>query len=178
MLLERQLVVVMLIMPALIGVEYQAVPYLPCFVSLVQHADDHFKVWVVGYRITHYLAIVHVQYGRQIAFLPADIYLGYVRSPFLVGRSRREVPVHYVFRNLTYFPLVGVVVAAFADILQVFFLHDPVHSLVVDSVALVLQLGTDSVVTVTAPVFCMDCLYPPAFLGVAVGLFMQMVIVC
>ena len=133
---------------------------------------------MVGYRITHYLAIVHVQYGRQITFLPADIYFSYIRSPFLVGRSRREVSVHYVFCNLAYFPLVGVVVATFANILQVFFLHDSVHSLVVDSVALVLQLGTDSVVAVTALVLCMDCLYPPAFLGVAVGLFTQMVIVC
>ena len=178
MLLERQLVVVMLIVPALIGVEYQAIPYLPCPVSLVQHVDDHLKVRVVGYRITHYFAIVHVQYGRQIAFLPVDIYFGHVRSPFLVGRSRREVPVHYVFRDLAYFPLVGVVVAAFADILQIFFLHDPVHGLVVDSVTLVLHLGADSVVAVTALVFRMDSPYPPTFLGVAVGLFTEMVIVC
>jgi hypothetical protein len=71
-----------------------------------------------------------------------------------------------------------VVVAAFADILQIFFLHDPVHGLVVDSVTLVLQLGADSVVAVTALVFRMDSPYPPTFLGVAVGLFTEMVIVC
>ena len=68
--------------------------------------------------------------------------------------------------------------AAFADILQVFFLHDPVHSLVVDSVALVLQLGADSVVAVTALVFRMDSPYPPTFLGVSVRLFTEVVIVC
>ena len=68
--------------------------------------------------------------------------------------------------------------AAPADIFQIFFLHDSVHGFVIDRKALVFQLDTDSVVAVAALMLHVDGLYPAAFIGVAVGLFTEMVIVC
>jgi hypothetical protein len=49
---------------------------------------------------------------------------------------------------------------------------------VIDRKALAFQLDTDSVVAVAALMLHVDGLYPAAFIGVAVGLFTEMVIVC
>ncbi len=68
--------------------------------------------------------------------------------------------------------------AAPADIFQIFFLHDSVHGFVIDREALVSELGHDAPVAVTTPVLRMHGLDSAAFIGVAVGLFTEMVIVC
>ena len=122
-------------------------------------------------------AVVHVQYRRQEALVPADVYPGHVGDPLLVGTGRGEVPVDDVRRGLARFALVGAVLATPADVPRIFFLHDAVHRLVVDCEALVPQFVPDAAVAVAAPVFRVYGLDPPALVGVAVGLFPDVVVV-
>jgi len=133
---------------------------------------------MVRYGIADDFTVVHVQYWRQVAFVHADVYLGHIRCPLLVWAGRSEVSVEYVRGYFTDVALVGSVLATSADILQVFFLHDAIHGLVIDHEAFVPQLILDTSVAVTALVFRMYGFDSLALVGVAVVLLLDVVVVC
>ena len=176
--LQRFLVAVMLVMPALVGVQHQSRLDFPRRVSPIQHLHDHPEIWMVRYRVAHDFTVVHVQYWRQVALVHADVYLRHVGCPLLIGSGRGEVAVHYVRGRLADLSLVGAVLAALAHVLQAFFLHESVDRLVVDDVALIPQLDNDAAVAVAALVLGMYGLDPAAFVGVAVPPLLEVVVVC
>ncbi len=165
----------MLVVPALVGVEYQPFPFTPFGVGLVEHVHDHLQVWMVRYRVAHDFTVVHVQYWRQVALVHADVYLRHVGSPLPVGSLRVEVTLEPVWSRLADLALVGTVPAFPSHVLQAEFPHEPVHGLTVDLEAFVPQLGGYAAIAVAALVQGMQSSDPLAFLRVAVRLLMQVV---
>lgn len=133
---------------------------------------------MVRYGIADDFAVVHVQYWRQVALFQADVYLGHIGSPLLVGTGRSEVSIDYVRRCLAHIAPVGTVLAALAYIPQFLLFHDAVHGLVVDREAFVPQFVLDATIAVTTLVLRMYGLDSLALVGVAVGLLLDVVIVC
>ena len=165
----------MLVVPALVGVEYQPFPFTPLGVGLVEHVHDHLQVWTVRYCVADDFTVVHVEYWRQVALVRSDVYLRHVSCPLPVGRLRVEVALEPVRSRLADFALVGTIFAFPPHILQAKFPHEPVHCLTVDLEAFVPQLGGYAAIAVAALVQGMQCFDPLAFLRVAVRLLMQVV---
>ena len=165
-------------MPPLIGVQYQSTLCPPLGEGLCQHVHDHLQVGMVRYGVADDFTIVHIEYRREVALARAYVYLCHIGSPFLVWPSRREVAVQYVKCGLADFALVRPVLAAPADILQVFFLHDSVYRLVVDRVAFVPHLRTDAFAPVSSSVFCVQGLDSTALCCIAVRFLAEIVVVC
>ncbi len=168
----------MLIVPTLVGVQYQPFLYSILGVSRPQHVHDHFQVGTVRYGIADNFTVVHVEYRREIALACTYIYLRHISCPFLVWPSRGEVAVQYVRCGLADFALVRPVLAASANVLQVFFLHDSVDRLVVDQVPFVPHLRTDALASVSSAMFCMQGLDPLTFNCIAVRFLAEIVVVC
>lgn len=123
MILQRFLIAAVLIVPSLVGVEYQTFPGVSLSVGLFQHVHDHLQVRMVRYRVADDFPVVHVEYRRQVALFHADVYLGHVGCPLPVRARRAEVPVQDVGRSLANFALVRAVLIAFSHVFQVFLFH-------------------------------------------------------
>ena len=167
----------MLVVPPLIRVQNQSLPGTLLRICPVQHVHYHLQVRMVRDCVADYLAVIHVEYRRQVALVHADVYLSHVGSPLPVGCLRVEVPLEPVRRSLADLSLVGAVLAALAHVLQAFFLHESVDRLVVNDVALIPQLGNDAAVAVAALVLGVYGLDPAAFVGVAVPTLLEVVVV-
>ena len=149
-LFQGCLIVYMLIVPALVGVQYQPLPLVPFGVGLVQHVHHHLEIGTVRDRIAYDFPIVHVQYRRQVALVRPDVYLSHVRSPLPVRSAGAEVALQLVGSSLADLALVRTIFAFPSNILQSQFFHDPVYGLAIDCIALVLQLGGYAAIAVTA----------------------------
>ena len=165
----------MLVVPALVGVEYQPFPFTPFGIGLVEHVHDHLQVWMVRYCVADDFPVVHVEYWRQVALVRSDVYLRHVGSPLPVGSLRVEVTFEPVRCGLADLALIGTIFAFPPHILQAKFPHEPVHRLTVDLDAFIPQLGGYAAIAVAALVQGMQSFDPLAFLRVAVRLLMQVV---
>ena len=174
---QRFLIDCMLIMPTLIRVQYQPFLYSILGVGRIQHVHDHLQVGMVRYGVADDFTVVHVEYRREVALVCAYVYLRHVGCPFLVWLSRNEVAVQYVRCGLADFAPVRTVLAAFTDVPQVLFPHDPADGLVIDGEALFSELIVYPAVAVAAPIFRMYGLDPSAFVRVAVRSLAEIVIV-
>ena len=168
----------MLVVPPLIGVQNQSTRCPTLGEGLCQHVHDHLQVGMVRYGVADDFTVVHIEYRREVALVFAYVYLSHIGSPFLVWPCRGEVAVQYVRGNLANFTLVRSILAAPADVLQVFFLHDSVDCLVVNQVAFAPYLRTDSLAPVATAVFCVHCPDPLTLGCIAVRFLAEIVVIC
>ena len=177
MIFQRFLVNRMLVVPPLIRVQNQSLPGTLLRICPVQHVHYHLQVRMVRDCVADYLAVIHVEYRRQVALVHADVYLSHVGSPFPVGGLCVEVPLEPVRGGLADLALVRAVLAAPAHVLQAIFLHEPIDRLVVYGIALVPELGHDAAVAIATLVLGVYGLDSLAHDGVAVGAILEVVVV-
>ena len=137
-----------LVLPALVGMEYEALEVIPEGERGVEHPLGLRKVRVEAQVICDDPAVVHVLDRAQVAFPPREVELAHVRRPLLVRPRAREIGFvmdlavlpdvfgyDQVVRDLADVPFVGVVMDGFPPRGKPGFPHQPLHFLVVDGEA-------------------------------------------
>ena len=85
-----------LVLPTLIGVQYEAVKIVELDESFVQHIVHLFQIWAFGDVIGYDLSVEHVQYRGKIELDRAYVYLRHVSRPFAVRGIGLKVPGDYI----------------------------------------------------------------------------------
>ena len=138
-----------LVLPALVGMEYEALEVIPEGERGVEHPLGLRKVRAEAQVICDDPAVVHVLDRAQVAFPPREVELAHVRRPLLVRPRAREIGFvmdlavlpdvfgyDQVVRDLADVPFVGVVMDGFPPRGKPGFPHQPLHFLVVHGNAL------------------------------------------
>ena len=73
-----------LVLPTLIGVQYQTVKIVELDESLVQHIVHLFQIRTFGDVVGYDLSVEHVQYRGKIELDRAYVYLRHISRPFAV----------------------------------------------------------------------------------------------
>lgn len=158
-LFEAFAIAVMLVLPALVGMEHEAVQGIELGEGLLQHVIHLLEVGAPRYVVRDDLAVIHVQYRGQEQLGRPDAYLCHVGCPLAIRGGRREVARDQVGSHGSDLSLVGPVTDAADLAAQSHFPHQTEHRLVVDHQTPVAHLGGDAPISVAAFVLVEDCLY-------------------
>ena len=156
-LLQQPLVPLVLILPALVGMENEigAVRYL--YKGFFHHFSYHGQHRMVVNRVADNITAVKIKDGREVQLLPKQVELCDVGHPLLVGLVRLKVALQKIWRSLTHFAFVGTILFNPDHTDEPELLHEPLHRLVVDGIATNVQLCRDTAVAIPAFIFMIDC---------------------
>ena len=116
MFLQRQLVLGVLVLPALVRVQQRTLRCLPHTAEgFLEHLHHQRHVRTAGDGITNNLAVPHVQYRGKIPFDSVDDKLADVRGQFAERTRGCKLPVKHIGCLLTHIALVGAVMALGRD---------------------------------------------------------------
>ena len=162
-LLQLPHVPAMLILPALVGMEYEPVQVVSEGERLLEHPLRLGQVRVEAEVVGDDPAVVHVLDGAEVAFPPRERELAHVGRPLLVRPRAREIGfvmdlavLPHVFhddqvvRDLPDVPPIGVVIDGLPLRGKAGFPHQPLHFLVVDGEAEGTELRGDPADPVTS----------------------------
>ena len=146
-------VLLVLVVPALVGVQDQLVLLRQDFQCLFQHRCHHQQIWTFGQSVRHNIAAVQVHDRRQVQLLAKQPELRDIRCPFLVRLLCVEIPIQKILCHLAYFAFVRAVFLHPNTANKAQFLHQPLNRLVIDGEILVVKLVRDAPVAISSLVF-------------------------
>ena len=144
---------VVLVVPALIGVQDQIVLFRKDLHGLLQHRRHHQQVRALRQGIGYHIAAAQIHNRGQIQLLSEQAELCDVRCPLLVRLLSMEVTIQQIVCYLAHFTLVRTVFLHPDTADKTQFLHQSLHSLVVDGEILVVKLVRDAPVAIPSLVF-------------------------
>ena len=89
---QHLLVMLVLVLPALIGMKNQSRTVWDCVKSFLQHGSDHTEHRMLRDRAAYQILAAQIENRRQVQLLAEQGELGHVGDPFLVWLLRVEVP--------------------------------------------------------------------------------------
>lgn len=156
---QHLLVLLVLVLPALVGMEDEIGTARYGFKGVFQHLRHHGQHGTVIDCVADNVAAIQIENGRKIDFLPKQAELRHVRNPLLVGLWGFKAAFQQVGCGFTHLTLVRFVfLHAYAadDAVQT---HQPLDSLVVDDAALLMKFQRDAAVAHTAFILGINPLY-------------------
>ena len=106
---QHLLVMLVLVLPALIGMKNQSRTVWDCVKSFLQHGSDHTEHRMLRDRAAYKILAAQIENWRQVQLLAEQGELCHVCDPFLVWLLSIEVPIQEIRSNLSNFALVGTV---------------------------------------------------------------------
>ena len=147
-LLQYLPILLVLVVPALVGVQDQLVLLRQDFQCLFQHRCHHQQIRTFGQSIGHNVTAAQIHDRGQVQLLTKQPELRHIRCPLLVRLLCLEVPIQQIFSNFAHFTLVRTVFLHPNTANKAQFLHQPLYCLVIDDKILVVKLVRDAPVAI------------------------------
>ncbi len=128
---EHTLVQLVLVLPALVGMENETCPIWYGCKSFVEHCRYHTQNRSLRDSIAHQISVVQIQNGRKIELLAKQAELCHISNPLLVRPFRMEISVQQIGRNLAHFSSVRTIFFDSDTANQSQLLHESLYCLVI-----------------------------------------------
>ena len=152
-LLQYLPILLVLVVPALVGVQDQLVLLRQHFQCLFQHRCHHQQIRTFGLSLGHNIAAAQIHDRGQVQLLTKQPELRHIRRPLLVWLLGMEVAIQQIFCHLAHFALVRAVFLHANTANKPQFLHQSLYCLVIDGKILVVKLVRDAPVAISSLVF-------------------------
>ena len=136
---EHTLIQLVLVLPALVGVENETCPIRYGCKSFVEHRCYHSQNRSLRDSIAHQISVVQIQNGRKIEFLAKQAELCHISNPLLVRSFRMEVSVQQIGSNPAHFSFVRTIFFDSDTANQSQLLHESLYCLVIQVYSVIMQ---------------------------------------